>query len=108
MPLDTTAARTFHENSPATRADLTNALAKVWVAVWRRTQAATLKDLVLLDVDASLIEVQSETKVEAAPTIKGGFGFHSMFCFADAATGRALAALASGQHRAGQVIVINP
>ena len=38
---------------------------------------------------ASLVEIHSENKEQAAPTYKGGFGFHPMFCFA-AATGEAL------------------
>ena len=44
---------------------------------------------VFLDIDASLVEIHSENKEQAAPTYKGGFGFHPMFCFADA-TGEAL------------------
>jgi len=47
---------------------------------------------VLLDIDASLVEIHSENKEQAEPTFKGGFGFHPMFCFADA-TGETLAAL---------------
>ena len=46
----------------------------------------------LLDIDASLVEIHSENKVSAAPTYKGGYGFHPMFCFADA-TGEALSSL---------------
>ena len=46
----------------------------------------------ILDIDASLVEVHSENKAGAAPTYKGGYGFHPMFCFADA-TGEALAGL---------------
>jgi hypothetical protein len=42
-----------------------------------------------LDIDASLVEIHSENKEQTAPTYKGGFGFHPMFCFADA-TGEAL------------------
>jgi hypothetical protein len=34
-----------------------------------------------LDIDDSLVEVHSEKKEEAAPTFKGGFGFHPLFCF---------------------------
>ncbi len=47
---------------------------------------------VVLDIDASLIEIHSEHKHGTAPTYKRGFGFHPMFCFADA-TGETLAAL---------------
>ena len=44
----------------------------------------------VLDVDAALVEVHSENKEGAASSYKGGYGFHAMFCFADA-TGEALA-----------------
>ncbi|MGH9038929.1 MAG: hypothetical protein ACRDZ3_01730, partial [Acidimicrobiia bacterium] len=43
---------------------------------------------VVLDIDASLMEIHSENKEGTAATYKGGFGFHPMFCFADA-TGEA-------------------
>ena len=45
---------------------------------------------VVLDIDASLHEVHSENKQETAPHYKGGFGFHPIYCFADA-TGECLA-----------------
>jgi hypothetical protein len=41
-------------------------------------------DPVILDIDATLVEVHSENKVGTAPTFKRGFGFHPMLCFADA------------------------
>src|SRR5205085_3549536 len=47
---------------------------------------------VVLDIDASLVEIHSEHKDGTGPTYKGGFGFHPMFCFADN-TGETLAAL---------------
>ena len=46
----------------------------------------------ILDIDASLVEIHTEHKEDAAPTFKGGFGFHPMFCFADA-TGEVLSGL---------------
>ena len=46
----------------------------------------------ILDIDASLVEIHTDGKENAAPTYKGGFGFHPMFCFADA-TGEVLAGL---------------
>ena len=45
---------------------------------------------IVLDVDASLVEIHSERKQGATPHFKRGFGFHPMFCFLDA-TGEALA-----------------
>ncbi len=47
---------------------------------------------VVLDIDATLIEIHSENKAGTGPTYKGGFGFHPLLCFADA-TGEALAAV---------------
>jgi len=46
--------------------------------------------VVVLDIDGSLHEVHSENKAEAAATYKGGYGFHPIYCFADA-TGETLA-----------------
>ncbi len=60
--------------------------------VWSRSAVTTGTDTVVLDIDASLVEIHSENKTDTAPTYKGGFGFHPMFCFADA-TGEALAGL---------------
>jgi len=38
---------------------------------------------VILDFDASLVMGLAESKENAAPTYKGGFGFHPLFCFSD-------------------------
>ena len=43
----------------------------------------------VLDIDSSLHQVHSENKDETAPNYKGGFGFHPIYCFADA-TGETL------------------
>ena len=64
-------------------------MAEVRSKVWSRSSATTGTDPVVLDIDASLVEIHSEGKEQAAPTYKGGFGFHPMFCFADA-TGEVL------------------
>ena len=45
----------------------------------------------VLDIDASIVVCHSE-KESAAPTWKGSFGYHPLFCFLDA-TGEALAGL---------------
>jgi hypothetical protein len=92
VPSDTTVARTFHEISEPTREGIAEAVAGVRAEVWRRSSATTGPGAVVLDIDASLVDVHSEGKEEAAPTFKGGFGFHPMFCFADQ-TGETLAAL---------------
>jgi hypothetical protein len=92
VPSDTTVARTFHEIAESTRTDITAALAAVRAEVWRRSSVTRGTAPVVLDIDASLVEIHSEGKEQTAPTYKGGFGFHPMFCFADA-TGETLAAL---------------
>jgi hypothetical protein len=46
----------------------------------------------VLDIDASLHQVHSENKELAAPNYKGGYGFHPIYCFADA-TGETLGVL---------------
>ncbi len=60
--------------------------------VWRRARLIKGKDPVVLDIDASLVDVHSENKEGTAPNYKFGFGFHPMFCIADV-TGEALSAL---------------
>lgn len=92
VPSDTTVSRTFHEIDELTRARIAAAMATVRAEVWRRSSVTTGADRVLLDIDASLVEIHSENKEQAAATYKGGYGFHPMFCFADG-TGETLAAL---------------
>ncbi len=55
-----------------------------------RLEAFGSDDETILDIDAALVEVHSANKESAASHYKGGYGFHPMFCFADA-TGEALA-----------------
>ncbi|MDA8184025.1 MAG: transposase [Actinomycetota bacterium] len=62
VPSDTTVARTFHEIQPRARAAIAEAAAKVRTAVWRRSSATNGTDRVVLDIDASLVEVHSENK----------------------------------------------
>jgi len=71
------------------RAARAQARATVWAA-------GATPEQVVLDVDASLVEIHSERKQGATPHFKRGFGFHPMFCFLDA-SGEALA----GVFRAG-------
>jgi hypothetical protein len=88
---DTTVWRTFHELGPATVTGLWEATAERRAEVWRR--ANPVGDApVVLDIDATLVTIHSENKAGTGPTYKGGFGFHPMFCFADA-TGEALGAV---------------
>ena len=58
--------------------------------VWNRIGAVTGDGPVILELDASMVEIHSENKDGAAPHFKGGFEFHPLFCFADA-TGETLA-----------------
>jgi len=92
VPSDTTVFRTFHEITSETRVAIADGLAEVRAEVWRRAGATNGTDPLYLDIDASLVEIHSEHKAETAPTYKGGFGFHPMFCFADA-TGEALSSV---------------
>lgn len=68
VPSDTTVARTFHEIAPETRAAIAKATAGVRAEVWRRSSATAGVSPVVLDIDASLVEIHSENKEEAAPT----------------------------------------
>jgi hypothetical protein len=81
-----------HELGPPVLAALRGAFAETRAEVWARSSATAGTGPVVLDIDASLVEIHSENKEQTAPTHKGGFGFHPMFCFADA-TGEALAAI---------------
>ena len=90
VPSDSTVFRTLHEFDAVQRASLAEALADVRARVWQRVDQ-TSSDPVILDFDASLVDVHSELKEQAAPTYKKGFGFHPLFCFADL-TGETLAA----------------
>lgn len=92
VPSDTTVWRTFDRIDEATLGYLWQSMAAVRAQVWDRSAATTGTEPVVLDIDASLVEVHSENKGGTAPNYKGGFGFHPMFCFADA-TGEALAGL---------------
>jgi hypothetical protein len=92
VPSDSTLYRTFRQIDPATLGGLWEAMAQVRAQVWRRSTATTGTATVVLDIDASLHQIHSENKEEAAPNYKGGYGFHPMYCFADA-TGETLGVL---------------
>ena len=92
VPSDSTLYRTFRSIDAGTLAGLWEAMAGVRAEVWRRASATTGNDTVVLDIDSSLHQIHSENKEEAAATYKGGYGFHPIYCFADA-TGETLGAL---------------
>jgi hypothetical protein len=91
VPSDSTTYRTFRQIDAATLGGLWEAMAGVRAEVWRRSSVTNTPEPVVLDIDATLVDVHSENKEGTAPTYKRGFGFHPMLCFADA-TGQALAA----------------
>jgi hypothetical protein len=92
VPSDSTVFRTFHELSATTRSGIAEAMAEMRSQVWSRSSTTTGTRSVILDIDASLVEIHTDGKQNAGPTYKGGFGFHPMFCFADA-TGETLSGL---------------
>lgn len=83
---DATIWRTFDSIDTVTLDALRAARAQARAAVWARRRRC---GPVMLDVDASLVEIHSEHKQGAASHYKGGYGFHPMFCFSD--DGEALA-----------------
>ena len=89
---DSTLYRVLRGIGPEVLAGLSEAVAETRAEVWRRSAATTGTSPVVLDIDASLVEIHSEHKEGTASSYKGGFGFHPMMCFADA-TGEALAGL---------------
>ena len=89
---DSTLYRTIRAIEPEVLADLTAKAAVTRAQVWRRMSATTGTAMVVLDIDASLVQIHSENKDGTGPNYKGGFGFAPMFCFADA-TGEALAGI---------------
>jgi hypothetical protein len=89
VPSDSTLYRTFRQIDASTLAGLWEAMGEVRAPVWRRAAATTGTDTIVLDIDASLHEIHSENKQETAANYKGGFGFHPIYCFADA-TGETL------------------
>jgi hypothetical protein len=90
VPSDSTVFRTMHEFDAEQRSKLAEALAEVRAKVWKKVDTKP-SDPVILDFDASLVDVHSELKEKAAPTYKGGFGFYPLFVFSDL-TGETLAA----------------
>jgi hypothetical protein len=90
VPSDSTLYRTFRSVDASVLAGLWAAMGDVRAQVWRRSSATTGTATVVLDIDSSLHEIHSENKQDTAATYKGGFGFHPMYCFADA-TGETLA-----------------
>ena len=74
---DVTAWRVAHEVDDARRERVIEARQ----GACRRLLAEADPDEIVLDVDATLIHLDSEGKQHAAATFKGGFGFAPMLCF---------------------------
>lgn len=89
---DSTLYRTIRAINPTVLAALMERAAVTRARVWRRMAATTGISTVVLDIDASLVQIHSENKAGTGPNYKGGFGFHPLLCFADA-TGEALAGM---------------
>jgi hypothetical protein len=89
---DSTLYRLLRSIDPETLTQCWSAVAEVRSQVWKRSSATTGVAPVILDLDASLVQIHSENKEGTGSTYKGGFGFSPMFCFADA-TGEALGAM---------------
>ena len=89
---DSTLYRTVRAITPTVLVALAERAAVTRAEVWRRMAATTGTDMVVLDIDASLVQIHSENKAGTGPNYKGGFGFHPLLCFADA-TGEALSGM---------------
>ena len=92
VPSDSTLYRTVRALTPEIGVEVGAAFAAVRARVWDQAGLVADEAPVVLDIDASLVQIHSENKVGTGPTYKGGFGFHPMLCFADA-TGETLGAL---------------
>jgi hypothetical protein len=104
---DATTWRTFHAIDADVLTALRAARAQARAAAWKRRRR---RDPLLLDVDASLVEIHSENKEHAAAHFKGGYGFHPMFCLSD--DGEALAGVlragnANANNGADQLAVVD-
>ena len=75
--------RTLRSLDPATVGDLWARQAAVRAQVWARRAPVDATAPVVLDIDATLVEVHSEHKAGAAAHYKGGYGFHPLLCFSD-------------------------
>ena len=83
--------RTLRSLDPATVEGLWAAQAAVREQIWARRAPGDAAVAVVLDIDATLVEIHSEHKAGAAAHYKGGYGFHPLLCFSD--DGDALAAV---------------
>lgn len=84
VPSDSTLYRVFtNELSSQVLAQVKEGFKQTRELVWKKARLTDAKDPVVLDIDASLVEVHSEHKEGTGANYKGGFGFHPMLCFCD-------------------------
>jgi Transposase DDE domain group 1 len=67
---DSTVHRTFHQVTPAILADLTVRFATVRQRMWAQLPAVAGDGMIVLDIDASLVQIHSEKKEETGATYK--------------------------------------
>ena len=79
VPSGSTVFRSLHEFDAKQRGELREALAKVRAKVWKKLDKRR-GDLVILDFDASLVDVHSELKEYTAPNYKAASGFIPCSC----------------------------
>jgi hypothetical protein len=77
VPSDSTLYRTYRQIDTVTLAGLWGAMAEVRADVW---SAVDIGERVVLDIDASLVQIHSEHKDGTAPTYKRGFGSVNAGC----------------------------
>ena len=111
VPSDSTLYRTVRSIDATGLAHVWEGVADTRRKVWQRSSAVTGKAPVVLDLDASLVDIHSENKEGTAANYKRGFGFSPMFCFADA-TGEVLGGLlrpgnATANDIADQLVVLD-
>ena len=85
---DSTLYRTVRAITPTVLDRLRTQAAVVRGQMWRRMAATTATDKVVLDIDASRVETDSENNVGTAASDKGGFGFHRASSSSGAVTGK--------------------
>lgn len=84
VPSDSTLYRTFvNDIGPEVLAAVKAGFAETREIVWKRAKLTRANDPVVLDIDASLVEIHCEHKEGTGANYKGGFGFHPMLCFCD-------------------------
>ena len=77
---DSTLYRVLRGIDSSTLDSIWSAVAGARARVWRTRDGDAGASPLVLDIDATLVEVHTDTKQGAAAHFKGGFGFHPMMC----------------------------